>query len=34
MDKKYLIYLAIFLAGVVASSKVRQLPLGNKLPVI
>lgn len=34
MDKKNLIYVAIFLAGVVLSSKVRQLPLMNKLPTV
>lgn len=31
---KNVIYLLIFIAGVVASSKVRTLPLMNKLPTI
>lgn len=34
MNKKWMIYLAIFAAGVVASNKVRQLPLANKLPTL
>lgn len=33
MDKKWMIYGLIFLAGVALSGKVRQLPLLNKLPV-
>lgn len=32
MNKKYMIYAAIFLAGVVLAPKVRQLPVLNKLP--
>lgn len=32
MDKKWLLYAAIFLAGVVASNKVRTLHGGSKLP--
>lgn len=32
MDKKWLWYGVIFLAGVVMAPKVRQLPLLNKLP--
>lgn len=31
-DKKWLIYLGLFLAGVVLASKVRGLPGGSKLP--
>lgn len=34
MDKKYLLYAAIFLAGVVLAPKVRSLPGLNKLPSI
>lgn len=34
MNKKWLIYGGIFLAGVVLSNKVRQLPLGDKIPVV
>ena len=34
MDKKWLIYAGIFLAGVVLAPKVRTLPLLNKLPSI
>jgi hypothetical protein len=34
MDKKYLIWAAIFLAGVVAAPKVRTLPLASKLPTL
>lgn len=34
MNKKWMIYGAFFLAGVVAANKVRQLPLANKLPVL
>lgn len=33
MDKKYIIYAVIFLAGVALSGKVRQLPVLSKLPV-
>lgn len=32
MDKKYLLYAAIFLAGVVLAPKVRSLPGLDKLP--
>jgi hypothetical protein len=32
MKKQYLVYAAIFLAGVVLASKVRALPLGDKIP--
>ena len=34
MDKKWLIYGAIFLAGVVLAPKVRTLPILNKLPAV
>lgn len=34
MDKKWLIYGVIFLAGVVAAPKVRSLPGLSKLPSI
>lgn len=34
MDKKYLLYAAIFLAGVVLAPKVRTLPLLDKLPSV
>jgi hypothetical protein len=34
MDKKYLIYAAIFLAGVVLADKVRGLPGLSKLPSV
>lgn len=34
MNKKYLVYAGIFLAGVVLSAKVRTLPLLNKLPAV
>ena len=34
MDKKWLIYGAIFFAGVVLAPKVRTLPLLNKLPSV
>lgn len=34
MDKKYMIYLALFLAGVVLAAKVRTLPGGNKIPSV
>jgi hypothetical protein len=33
-DKKTLIYIALFLAGVVLADKVRTLPLLNKLPTV
>jgi hypothetical protein len=32
MDKKWLIYGAVFLAGVMLAPKVRSLPLLDKLP--
>jgi hypothetical protein len=34
VDKKYLLYAAIFLAGVVLAPKVRTLPLLDKLPSV
>jgi hypothetical protein len=35
MDKKQaVIYLAIFLAGVILANKVRTLPGGSKLPTV
>ena len=34
MDKKWLIYAAVFLAGVVLAPKVRALPGGSKLPSV
>jgi len=34
MDKKHLILVAAFLAGVVLAPKVRTLPVLNKLPSI
>jgi hypothetical protein len=34
MDKKWLIYGGIFLAGVVLASRVRTLPVLNKLPTL
>lgn len=34
MDKKYVVYAAIFLAGVMLAPKARSLPLINKLPSI
>lgn len=34
MNKKWMIYAAIFLAGVVAAPKVRTLPGINKLPTL
>lgn len=34
MDKKYLLYAAIFLAGVMLAPKVRSLPLLDKLPSV
>lgn len=34
MDKKYLVYAGIFLAGAMLSSKVLSLPLLNKLPKV
>jgi hypothetical protein len=32
MNKKYLMYLAIFTAGVIAAPRVKTLPGFNKLP--
>lgn len=32
MDSKWLLYAAIFIAGVVLAPQVRNLPLLNKLP--
>jgi hypothetical protein len=34
MDKKYMIYIALVLAGVVFADKIRALPLMNKLPTV
>ena len=34
MKKEHLIYVAIFLAGVVFANKVRQLPVLNKIPSV
>lgn len=34
MDKKHLIYVGVFLLGVVLADKVRGLPLLNKLPSV
>lgn len=34
MEKKHLIYLALFLGGVVLAPQVRKLPLLNKLPSV
>lgn len=34
MDKKYMVYAAIFLAGVILAGRVRGLPLANKLPAV
>lgn len=34
MNKKYLMYTVIFLAGVVAANKVRTLPVLSKLPAL
>lgn len=34
MNKKTLLFVAVFLAGVVAAGPVRQLPLLNKLPTL
>lgn len=34
MDKKWLIFGLVFLAGVIAGPKVRTLPGGSKLPSI
>ena len=34
MDKKWLIYAALVLAGVVFADKIRGLPLGSKIPTV
>lgn len=34
MDKKWLIYAALFLGGVVLAGKVRSLPVLGKLPAL
>lgn len=34
MNKQHLIYIGIFLAGVVLADKVRSLPVLSKLPAI
>jgi hypothetical protein len=34
MDKKWLMYGVVFLAGVMLAGRVRQLPLANKLPSV
>jgi hypothetical protein len=34
MDKKHLIYVAVFLGGVMLAGQVRKLPLLNKLPSV
>jgi len=34
MKKEHLVYVAVFLAGVVLASKVRALPVLNKLPSV
>jgi hypothetical protein len=34
MDKKWMIYAGVFLAGVVLATKVRSLPGGNKIPAL
>lgn len=34
MNKQYVIYVAIFLAGVMLAGKVRSLPVVNKLPSV
>jgi hypothetical protein len=34
VKKEHLLYVAIFLAGVVLAPKVRELPVLNKLPAI
>lgn len=34
MDKKYIVYGLVFLAGVVLADKVRTLPGLNKLPTV
>lgn len=34
MNKTHLIYLAIFVAGVVLAGRIRSLPVANKLPAL
>lgn len=34
MDKKTMMYVALFLAGVILADKVRSLPLLDKLPSV
>ena len=34
MDKKYMIYLALILTGVVFADKIRSLPVLSKLPTV
>lgn len=34
MEKKHLMYLAVFLAGVVLASQVRKIPVLDKLPSV
>jgi hypothetical protein len=34
MSKTTLIYVGLFLAGVVLAGRVRALPLGNKIPTL
>jgi hypothetical protein len=34
MDKKWIVYTLLVLAGVVFSDKIRALPLGSKIPTI
>ena len=34
MEKKHLIYVVVFLAGVVLADKVRSLPVLSKLPSV
>lgn len=33
-DKKTLVYVAVFLAGVILANKVRSLPMGDKIPSV
>lgn len=34
MNKKWLLYAALVLAGVVFSDKIRALPMGSKIPTL